>query len=319
VSTAPAAVHAWMPRSPCDAGCLPQDPPLVSGLVRALRWSALVIVGLIWLGASLVAIALPVMRPHVHRSAARWVLRCCGVRLRVQGGRSWAPRGEAVLVVGEHVSWLDALALPAVQPVRLVSRADVEHWPLVGVAARRGRTVFVERERLRALPAVVADVAAALRSGGSVAVFAEGTTWCGTAHGSFRPAMFQAAIDAGVPVLPVSLRYLLVDGSSTTAPAFVGAETFVQGLRRLLRLRGVVLEVTLLPAEHPGVDRRELATRCTAAVAALRRVELPPMRVCAPGHERSTSASGVHSDERTITRAPHGSRTRPSQPSRVAG
>ena len=184
----PGAVHAWMPRSPCDAGCLPRDPLQVGAARRAWRWAALVGVGLLALGLGLVAMALPVLRTRVHRGTARWALRSCGVRLRVRGGSEWAATGHAVLVVAEHVSWLDALALPAVQPVSLVSRADVANWPLVGLAARRARTVFLQRERLRQLPAAVAEVAAALGSGRSIAMFGEGTTWCGTAHGGFdRP------------------------------------------------------------------------------------------------------------------------------------
>ena len=280
------AVHAWMPRSPCDAGCLPRDPLQVGAARRAWRWAALVGVGLLALGLGLVAMALPVLRTRVQRGTARWALRSCGVRLRVRGGSEWAAPGHAVLVVAEHVSWLDALALPAVQPVSLVSRADVANWPLVGLAARRARTVFLQRERLRQLPAAVAEVAAALGSGRSIAMFGEGTTWCGTAHGGFRPAMFQAAINAGVPTRPVSLRYRMHDGSHTTATAFVGGESILSALRRVLGLRGVVLELTLLPAQAPGTDRRELAARCTAAVSALRQEALPPLQVCPPDHRR---------------------------------
>jgi 1-acyl-sn-glycerol-3-phosphate acyltransferase len=67
--------------------------------------------------------------------------------------------------------------------------------------------------------------AAALRAGRSVAVFPEGTTFCGAARGRFRPAVFQAAVDAGAPVAPVSIAY------GSTAPAF-GDDSLWSSVRR---------------------------------------------------------------------------------------
>lgn len=320
--TAP-AVHAWMPRSPCDTGCLPVDPPTVGVPRRWLRWTALVLVVLAAVVLSLLAVVVPVLRACVQRWTVRGVLRGCGVRLRVLGAPGWGADGRAVLVVVQHVSWLDALALPAVAPVSLVARADLAGWPVLGSAARRGRTVFLDRAALRRLPGVVDQVAAALRGGRSTAVFAEGTTWCGTAHGRFHPALLQAAVDTGVDVVPVALRYTGADGAPTAAAAFVGDETFVASLRRIVGLRGLALELTVLPVQVPGTDRRELAARCTAAVEAVGTAALPPLRVRVPEHQRdhqvSASAPSTASWRRTITQSPQGSSTRPSRPSSVAG
>ena len=101
-----------------------------------------------------------------------------------------------------------------------------------------------------------------------VNVTPEGTTWCGLTHGRFRPALFQAAIDGGVPVLPVALRFRLKDGTSTTAPAFIGDETIVDSVRRTAALRGLVLEVHVRPEIAPGraADRRALAALAEQAV-----------------------------------------------------
>lgn len=320
--TAP-AVHAWMPRSPCDTGCLPADPPTVGVARRSLRWTGLVAVALAALVLSLAALSVPALRPCVQRWTVRGLLRCCGVRLRVRGAPAWGADGRAVLVVAQHVSWLDALALPAVAPVSLVARADLAGWPVLGAAARRGHTVFLDRAALRQLPEVVDQVAAALGEGRSTAVFAEGTTWCGTAHGRFRPALLQAAVDAGVDVVPVALRYTGKDGFPTAATAFVGEETFTDSLRRIVGLRGLDLELTVLPAESPGSDRRELAARCTAAVERVGVGPLPPLRVRVPEHQRghqvSAGAPSTAGGWRTVTRSPRGSSTRPSRPSGVVG
>ena len=115
----------------------------------------------------------------------------------------------------------------------------------------------------------MAEVADALREGHSVAVFPEGTTWCGRGTGPFRPAMFQAAIDAGVPVRPIALRFLDERGDLATGPAFVGDDTLLASLRRVITARGLVAEVTVFPAlaGGRGLTRRVLADVARATVS----------------------------------------------------
>jgi len=149
-----------------------------------------------------------------------------------------------------------------------VAKRDIASWPVLGRVVSAARPVYLDREGLRTLPDTVAQLTDALRGGSMVSVTPEGTTWCGLTHGRFRPAMFQAAIDGGVPVLPVALRFRLRDGSATTAPAFIGDETIVDSVRRVAALRGLVLEVHVLDELAPGraADRRELAALAESAV-----------------------------------------------------
>ncbi|NED54678.1 1-acyl-sn-glycerol-3-phosphate acyltransferase, partial [Micromonospora aurantiaca] len=170
------------------------------------------------------------------------------------------------------VSWLDVLAVLAVSPARMLAKREVRRWPLVGALAAAAGTVFVDRSRPRDLPATVAQVAGALRSGRSVAVFPEGTTWCGAAtdcrpSGGFRPAMFEAAVAAGAPVVPLRIGYRYA-GDPSTLPAFLGEETLWASVRRVLAARGLTVSVTLSAALHPGegADRRSLARIAEAAI-----------------------------------------------------
>ena len=158
------------------------------------------------------------------------------------------------------------MALAAVQPVGFVARADMVEWPLLGRLARLTRVIPIERARLRELPGVVGQVAERLAEGNRIVVFPEGTTWCGRAYGSMRPALFQAAIDTTTAVQPVRLRYLDSDGMPCTVPGFVGTDTFAESAKRVLRSRGMIVEIVLEPREHPGLDRRDLARRCESAV-----------------------------------------------------
>ncbi|WP_307867680.1 lysophospholipid acyltransferase family protein [Umezawaea beigongshangensis] len=257
------SAHAWMPQSPCGTGCVDTSGPRASAPLAALRTLLALTVLLAGVGVLLgIALLRGRSREALVRGWFRALLRAFGVRLRVHGpARFQGTAGRGVLVVSNHVSWLDELAIDAVQPIRLVAKRDIRDWPLLGPVATAARTVYLDRERLSLLPGTVAELTGVLRDGAAVGVHAEGTTWCGLASGRYRPALFQAALDAGVPVRPVVLRYVLADGSSTTLPAFVGADTLVDSLRRVLRARGLVVEVHVLDEIAPGraTDRRTLA------------------------------------------------------------
>lgn len=256
--------HAWLPRNECDAGCVglgnPEEPRLRVVLRVALRCMlVLVLVP----GLPLLAVPLP-GRTRAQRAYCRLVLRCFGVRITVSGNPIRNLCG--VLVVSGHVSWLDAFAIGAVLPGSFVARADMFTGPATGIVARVLKIIPIERASLRPLPGVVDTVARRLRAGQTVVAFPEGTTWCGLACGSFYPAMFQAAIDAGRPVQPLRLTYHHVDGSVSTAPAFVGDDTLLRSIRRLLTVRRTLARVRVESLQLPGTDRRDLARRCQSVV-----------------------------------------------------
>lgn len=254
--------HPWAPASPCGERCL-SGIGRVSAPTTCLRWSALVLAASSMVLFPLLR-ALPAStRARCHRRLARFALR--GIGIRIEGDTDLrVPHGT--LVVAGHVSWLDVLVLAAVVPGRFVARADLVSWPLLGAVARRARVITIERDRLRCLPATVAAVRDRLRAGETVIAFPEGTTWCGRAFGRFRPALFQSAIDAQTPVLPLSVDYLDAAGDGTTVPAFVGADTIGASMRRVLRARGLRVRVTAGEMQYPGSDRRELADRCSRQV-----------------------------------------------------
>lgn len=265
--------HTWAPASPCTPDCLPapESLPGVGGLRVAARLAGLVTMLAV---SALVAMLVPLLGPRrtaVLRGLFRSLLWTVGVRVRLEGPlrEIGAGEGTGVLVVANHLSWLDILVLGAVQPMRMVAKAEIRQWPLLGALARRIGTLFIDRRGLRSLPGVVDQVAGALRDGAAVGLFPEGTTWCGAASGAFRRAGFQAALDAHVPVRPVSQRLRLPDGTPTTVGAFIGEDTLLDSMLRVLRLPRLVVEVRVLPLLEagPGTDRRELARRAEIAIA----------------------------------------------------
>ena len=233
--------------------------------MRTLRaiWRILGVVGMVARGLWLAGLVMP-RRDLAGRRAIvqRWsvqMLRRLGVEVRVSG----TAHPGAVLMVANHVSWLDIPALHASAPrARFVSKADIAHWPLLGRLARAGGTLFIERERKRDALRVVHEVADALKQADAVAVFPEGTTGAGYEVLPFHANLLQAAIVTATAVQPIALRYSEPGHAVSVAAQYTGDTTLGQSLMKVCRARGLVVEVRFLPAEPVGeLDRRALAQR----------------------------------------------------------
>jgi 1-acyl-sn-glycerol-3-phosphate acyltransferase len=188
------------------------------------------------------------------------------VQPRVPGG---APLRESALVVCNHVSWLDNVAIHAVLPQAcFVSKADVLRWPLVGDLVAGAGTLFIERESKRDALRVVHRVTDALRERRVVAVFPEGTTSEGRDVRPFHANMLQAAVSSGVPVQPLVLRFADDNGELSEAAMYVGETTLMQSAWRLACQRRSVVQVRVLePIPVQGLDRRAAARLAHEAIS----------------------------------------------------
>jgi 1-acyl-sn-glycerol-3-phosphate acyltransferase len=235
----------WQPVSGCGDQCRDGADAQAARGVAMLR---MVTLGGVLIGGFLLV---PLLRGAALRTLARTMLAVLGIKL-VRQGPALRPGS---LLAANHVSWLDILVLLAVAPVRLVAKGEVGAWPGIGALAGLSGAIFIDRSRPKALPTTVAEVTAALRAGRSVAAFPEGTTFCGANQGRFRPALFQAAIDAKAPVVPASIRY------DSSAAAFIGDDTLFDSVRRVAALRSLTVTLVTAPALRPAqdADRRTLA------------------------------------------------------------
>lgn len=194
------------------------------------------------------------------------MLRMLGLALDVQG----TFRPGAKLIVANHVSWLDIMAVHALCPeARFVSKADVRHWPLVSRLVDAADTLYLEREKRRAALRVVHQMAEALAAGQTVAVFPEGTTGDGRALLPFHANLLQAAIATATSLQPVALRYSDAGHAVSPAAEFLGETTLAQSLWRLASGRGMTVHVTVLTAMGSAhADRRALAEHVRQSIAA---------------------------------------------------
>ncbi|MFG2334823.1 lysophospholipid acyltransferase family protein [Streptomyces sp. NPDC048604] len=291
------AVSPWLPTAPCTPGGCTAHPgpgaPVAGPVLAAVRLAAGLAAVLLGVVCSPLASALPATaRAALVRLWALTVLRAFGVRPVVRGGP--APGDRPQLVVANHVSWLDIALIAAVLPGRMLAKKEIRDWPVLGPLIARGGTLFLDRDGLRALPGTVRQIAGTLSGGARVVVFPEGSTWCGRAQGRFRPAAFQAALDAGADVQPVRLVY-----TPHGPAAFVADDSLIDSLRRIVRARALTAELTVLPPipAHAHPDRRALARAAQQAVTGHLTAPdavVPAQRgpAGAPGHRAPASGPG---------------------------
>ncbi|WP_061300425.1 lysophospholipid acyltransferase family protein [Herbidospora cretacea] len=277
--TAPVrALTPWLPLAPCEPITCVAPAHRPAGIVRlAARLTGAV---LVLLAGVVLALVVRYLRPgvlaRVTMAWSRLLLRALGVRVAVSrgfafvGGAAVAAKAVSdeagVLLVANHISWLDPLVMAAVLPSRLLAKSEISRWPVISTLVAGSGAIFIDRERLSLLPRTVGEVTGALRAGDTVVAFPEGTTWCGQDMGGFRPAMFQAAIDAGAAVRPATIRYL-EDDATSARPSYVGGDSLVGSIARVASTKHMIVEVTMFPlVAGAGQTRRSLAGVAEAQV-----------------------------------------------------
>jgi 1-acyl-sn-glycerol-3-phosphate acyltransferase len=202
--------------------------------------------------------------------ALRLTARLLRLRYRCEGERSCAP----VLFAANHVSWADIPVLGACAQASFAAKSEVRGWPLLGWLAAQHGTIFLKRTRRSDAERQRDAIAHRLASGGSVILFAEGTSSDGSDVLPFKPALFDAAMRTNTPVQPVTIVWERVGSAPVTEEnrlriAWIGGMTLPPHLISLVKSGGatarIVFHPVLTPADFPG--RRELALRCHELVA----------------------------------------------------
>lgn len=233
---------------------------------RLLRFFLHVLLGL-GICAVVFPLASPASRQRLIRRWSRQLLAICQVALEVvdTAGAQQAPRA---LIVANHVSWLDIFVINAMQPCRFVAKSDIRDWPVLGWLCSRTGTIFIARGNRRDVRRIFQGLVTSIHAGERVAFFPEGTTGVQGQLLPFHANLFEAAIDAEVPVQPYAIRYSDAAGRDHAAVEFVGDTSMLQSLMAIASGDKIYARLTVLPViESSGVLRRELAAQCHQAMA----------------------------------------------------
>ncbi len=202
----------------------------------------------------------------ISAATRRWHRRLCvilGLRVQVDGRPA-----PGCLLIGNHISWLDIPALGAQGEIGFLSKAEVRDWPLIGWLAETAGTHFIER-RANRIHEISAMLHRRIAQGHTLMIFPEGTTSDGAEVLRFHPRLFALAREARLEIQPVAIAYRrAADGQRDTVAPFIGDDTLLAHLLRVIRHPGLTVEIRFLPP-LPSVEetsRRALAERTRSAI-----------------------------------------------------
>jgi 1-acyl-sn-glycerol-3-phosphate acyltransferase len=212
-----------------------------------------------------------------ERRIQRWsaqLIAICGVSLQVNHTAQAEPVSPA-LIICNHISWLDIFVINSVHACRFVAKSDIRDWPLIGWLCDKSGTIFIARGKQRDVRRIYAGLVQSIHNGERVAFFPEGTT---SAQGTvlpFHANLFEAAIEAQVPVQAYAIRYRDAAGKYHPAADFIGEMSFAESVLMILLHPAMHAELIRLPAvSSAGAHRRELAVTMRAKIAQVLQVEI---------------------------------------------
>ncbi|TBU72585.1 lysophospholipid acyltransferase family protein [Phytopseudomonas daroniae] len=202
----------------------------------------------------------------LRQRLTRWLLARLGnalpFRVSVHGQLPQKP----MLWLSNHISWTDIPLIGMLAPLSFLSKAEVRTWPVAGWLAHRAGTLFIRRGAGDG-GLLNQQLGRHLNSGRHLLIFPEGTTCDGTALRTFHGRLLSSAIESGIDLQPVAIRYLR-DGQVCPVAPFIGDDDMLSHLLRLMSSDIAEVQIQLLePIDSQSGNRNELARRAQAAVA----------------------------------------------------
>ncbi len=231
------------------------------------------------LSASMLAV-LPVdkrlrRRLQTRYSAAysRIILRIINVRVRVHHRERIQGHDRGLLIVANHVSYVDIFIIASLRPTAFITSVELGSTLFLGILARLGGCLFVERRKASGLKREIAMIADILGQGFTIALFPEGTTSNGETVHAFRNSLFESAITTNTEILPVCIRYTGANNKPIThenrdSVFYYGGTTIFQHIPKLLALSSVDVEVFPLKTIRiqDTTTRKDLAAEAHNAI-----------------------------------------------------
>ena len=233
--------------------------------------------------ANVVLLTLQALSILARLPTTRWIpvtyhrvaCRLFGVHVRVSGKPA---ADRPLLIVANHVSWLDIPAIGGLLPVIFVAKQEIASLPVFGMIAKLGQSIFVDRQRKLQVDAVNRKMAQRLLEGDAVVLFAEGTSTNGEIVAPFYSAHIGAAEHAiimsnrtceSVCIQPLSIAYV---GKNREVAAFYGNKELLSHMVEVLRSGPVDVKITwgdpIMCCEQD--DRKEIARTLEGTVRQLR-------------------------------------------------
>ena len=190
----------------------------------------------------------------------QWMKSLCQI-LGLQVAAKYRAANAPVMLVANHISWLDIIAIGSLIPSRFLAKDDVRRWPFIGTLTNISGTLFIQRYSHKAAYETTQCLTRALADGQSIVIFPEGTTTDGHAVSTFKPALFEASRRAHCAIQPVAIRYWRSDALDTIAP-YIADDNFMMHLWRVMATPQTQVDLHFCPPIESNAPRRTLATFC---------------------------------------------------------
>lgn len=170
------------------------------------------------------------------------------------------------LYVGNHMGFIDILALASLKPFLFVTSQEMRETPLLGLLCEMGGCLFVERRRRTNIKNELSEMTEALKRGYRLVIYPEATSHNGEVVLPFKRTLVTSAGHAGVPIVPGVFNFTRINQDGFTMKwrdyvCWYGDMTFADAMLRLLTLDSLEASIEFLPEVRVDeqVDRGQLA------------------------------------------------------------
>lgn len=199
------------------------------------------------------------LKTEGKQAIKKWMSQLCGildVEVEVEGEVS----EQTVLMVSNHISWLDIIVLSSHYPYSFLAKSEIRRWPIVGFLTKTSGSLFIKRHSVSGLKHAVRDVSQRLQQGRSVCLFPEGTT-IAKGINPFKSGLFITAHQAGVPIQPAAIEYLQEDA------AYVDDDHFISHLLKQAGKHTIHVRLRFLPLIDSHDDRQTMAKQAQTLIS----------------------------------------------------
>lgn len=178
---------------------------------------------------------------------------------------------EQGLIVSNHLSYLDVLFYAALMPCVFVSKSDVRSWPVFGLLAQCGGTIFVRRERSAGVADTARQMADALAAKVPILLFPEGTSSDGSDVLPFYPSLLEPALQSGTKMTAAAIRYWMADAQEREL-CYYGDITFGPHLLKTLGMSRIQGEIRFDIETQAWPNRKTAARELREKVTMMRTI-----------------------------------------------
>ncbi|MDD4939171.1 MAG: lysophospholipid acyltransferase family protein [Candidatus Omnitrophica bacterium] len=193
---------------------------------------------------------------RLTRVLSRSIRSNLGIKLDLRGELSYF-KEKGNFIVSNHLGYLDGIILSSLFPSIFVTKSQVRSWPVFGWMSRAGCTIYIDRKKKLGAKETVARISEALNEGLNVIFFPEGTSTDGSRILPFQQGYFQAPINSGTPVIPVTIQYTKINSENLNLKnrdkvCWYGQAGLMEHISGVLKQRSVEATITV----HPKIEMR---------------------------------------------------------------